>query len=373
MADSSGFWAKLAAGYAYVKGKVSAGTGWGEKRVTEAADTLQNQLDKSDDLGGALLFGVARGASGAVYDAAKGTVETVVDVAEAGGAGAKWVYDNPEKAWQNAASLADSAGDVLSNPGKIAALAKEGGDLVYTKLAGLTSEQWQEFKGEVQSAETPGEIGQVAGKWAAKLGMTVYAVRSAIRALKLICEGSAVAVEEASVATRAATTETAESEALVGREPGSPEGAAEEGSSITKIRTPEVRNGYTFEFDEQGRVSRISGELSSNPDQGRNLKAQRLAGGDDRLSTDHGGHWIGRVFDGPTDDFNHFAQDGSFNQGPYRRLEALWESYLEQGKPVRVDIRPTYPEGSLRPSSLDVRYSVDGAEMKVDFINQAGG
>lgn len=60
-------------------------------------------------------------------------------------------------------------------------------------------------------------------------------------------------------------------------------------------------------FDDAGRVNGISGELVSNPAQGRNSLAQLQAGGQYRMATDEGGHFVGRRFDGPIDDFNHFA------------------------------------------------------------------
>ena len=195
MPDSPGFWDSLSNGYAFVKGKVSEGATWTEKRVTQTADNIQNQLDQTDPVGSA-EFGLVRGASGVLYNAAKGTVGTVVDVGEAAGAGAKWIYNNPQQAWQTTQDAALYANDVMSDPNKMLALAQQGGGLVYTKLAGLTKQQWEEFKGDIANANTPGEMGQVEGKWATKLALTVYAVRSAIQGLKAICEGEAAVTLE---------------------------------------------------------------------------------------------------------------------------------------------------------------------------------
>jgi len=193
--DSPGFWDSLSNGYSYVKGKVSEGATWTENRVSQTADSIQKQLDQTDPVGSA-EFGILRGAGGVLYGAAKGTVGTVVDLGEAGVAGAKWVYNNPQQAWQNTTDAAAYVDDLMSDPNKMLALAQQGGGLVYTKLAGLTKQQWEEFKGDIAAANTPGEMGQVAGKWAAKLGLTVYAVRSAIQGLKAICEGGAAAAAE---------------------------------------------------------------------------------------------------------------------------------------------------------------------------------
>jgi len=135
----------------------------------------------------------------------------------------------------------------------------------------------------------------------------------------------------------------------------------------------ETRNGYEYTFDEQGRVAHVEGDLDSNPAQGRNTKAQLSAGGDDRLPTDEGGHFVGRRFDGPTDDFNHFAQDMNFNRGAYKSLENSWQRALDNGSEVHVDITPNYSGDSLRLDSLDVNYTIDGVPYQKTFINQPGG
>jgi hypothetical protein len=92
------------------------------------------------------------------------------------------------------------------------------------------------------------------------------------------------------------------------------------------------------------------------------------------LATDQGGHFIGRRFDGPMDDFNHFAQNGNFNNGAYKSLENSWQRAIEQGKSVEVDIAPTYPGDSLRPSSITVKQWIDGIpEDPISFGNNVGG
>lgn len=86
----------------------------------------------------------------------------------------------------------------------------------------------------------------------------------------------------------------------------------------------EVRNGYDYQIDETGRTRRVSGALQIVDKQVRSKSAQAQAGGADRRPTDDGGHYIAARFDGPTDAFNHFAQDANFNRGEYRRLEDQW-------------------------------------------------
>jgi hypothetical protein len=145
--------------------------------------------------------------------------------------------------------------------------------------------------------------------------------------------------------------------------------AAEGGAGIRV----EVRNGYAYTLDDTGRAVRIQGELTSNPAQVRNIQAQLEAGGSYRLSTDEGGHFIGRRFNGPLDDFNHFAQNVNFNRGAYKSLENTWQRALDLGQPVYVDIKPSYAGPSLRPEGLRINYSIDGQPSRVSFKNKPGG
>lgn len=72
-----------------------------------------------------------------------------------------------------------------------------------------------------------------------------------------------------------------------------------------------VGNGYDYAIDAQERTRSVSGTLTLNPDQHRSRSAQTAAGGADRLPGDDGGHYIARRFNGPTEAFNHFAQDAT--------------------------------------------------------------
>ena len=144
------------------------------------------------------------------------------------------------------------------------------------------------------------------------------------------------------------------------------------GASAGALRT-EVRNGYTYTLDDLNRTTRIEGDLVSNPAQGRSASAQLRAGGADRLATDEGGHFVGRRFNGPLDDFNHFAQDMNLNRGAYKALENSWERALRNGSSVSIDIATGYLENSLRPRSLKINYTINGAPYEESFINRPGG
>jgi hypothetical protein len=139
------------------------------------------------------------------------------------------------------------------------------------------------------------------------------------------------------------------------------------------VRVVKMSKGYRYEMDELGRVRKVEGELKRNPAQGRNKRAQLDAGGRDRLPTDEGGHYAGRRFDGPTEEFNHFAQDQNFNRGAYKALENKWDAALQNGRSVRVEIVPNYTGNSLRPDSLNVKYWIDGRPSMKVFFNRPGG
>lgn len=133
-------------------------------------------------------------------------------------------------------------------------------------------------------------------------------------------------------------------------------------------------NGYQYRFDASGRMASVGGDLTLNRQNTRNQPAQLRAGGLDRLLGDQGGHYIGRQFNGPTREFNHFAQDGNFNMGAYRALEGQWARSLEQGSRVNVRIAPTYTGSSLRPTSITVTYQVNNARpVERIFTNRHGG
>ncbi|UAK26467.1 DNA/RNA non-specific endonuclease [Sphingomonas nostoxanthinifaciens] len=116
----------------------------------------------------------------------------------------------------------------------------------------------------------------------------------------------------------------------------------------------------------------VDGKLTFAPGQ-RSRSAQASAGGSDRLPTDDGGHYIAVRFNGPSDTFNHFAQDANFNRGGYRVLESEWAKDIKQGKQVYVAIVPVYMGSSKRPRTLAVESVVDGVASLRLFQNSSKG
>ncbi|UZK65350.1 DNA/RNA non-specific endonuclease [Sphingomonas sp. M1-B02] len=131
-----------------------------------------------------------------------------------------------------------------------------------------------------------------------------------------------------------------------------------------------MRNGYTYEIDARGRTRRVSGLLSDTDTPARSSTTQAKAGGEDRRISDDGGHYIAARFDGPTDAFNHFAQDANFNRGRYRVLEDEWAKAKRAGKEVTATIVPHCREGALRPFEIDVSFTVNGQKRSIKMPNE---
>lgn len=142
-------------------------------------------------------------------------------------------------------------------------------------------------------------------------------------------------------------------------------------------RTPPLRpirrNGYTYHLDENGDPRKIiAPELSMDAQTPRSRSAQANAGKPDRLPTDDGGHFIAHRFNGPSDAFNHFAQDRSLNRGRYRVVEQEWADGRKAGKDVSLKMEIDYPKGSRRPDFIEIWYNIDGKEKHVKFDNRPG-
>jgi len=114
----------------------------------------------------------------------------------------------------------------------------------------------------------------------------------------------------------------------------------------------------------------VLGTLELAYTQVRSKTAQAQAGGADRRATDDGGHYIAARFNGPTDAFNHFAQDANFNRGEYRFLEDQWARAKRPGRDVTVKIVPSYDGASKRPSVINIWFTINGHEESVRIPNE---
>ena len=140
-------------------------------------------------------------------------------------------------------------------------------------------------------------------------------------------------------------------------------------ASSAEFRTI-VRNGYTYQIDARERTRRVSGALTVTNVPIRSRASQAQAGGAERRATDDGGHYIASCFNGPTEAFNHFAQNANFNRGGYRVLEDERARKKRGGKTISVRIVPRFEGESVRPSVIDVWWTVDGDEKSLKFPNE---
>lgn len=126
------------------------------------------------------------------------------------------------------------------------------------------------------------------------------------------------------------------------------------------------QHGYRYTSDMFGRPVTASGDLTLNSKPGATRDAtakqnQLLAGGDDRLSTDQGGHGLGNQFFGRNDEWNLTPQDGNLNHSAYRVMENSWRTTLKApGGTVHAEVRNVYDQPTLRPTDYVAQYSLNG-------------
>lgn len=83
----------------------------------------------------------------------------------------------------------------------------------------------------------------------------------------------------------------------------------------------------------------------------RNAYAQRTVGGNDRLTTDDGGHLIGTRFNGSGEKENIDAQDANLNRGSYKIHENELANQLNSGNKVYENVQTFKSNGSQRPDA----------------------
>lgn len=116
-------------------------------------------------------------------------------------------------------------------------------------------------------------------------------------------------------------------------------------------------NGYSYETDKFGRITRCEGTLRLEEGK-RNTAHQIRAGGEYRLENDEGGHLIGRRFGGSEKVDNLVPMDSHVNGGEYKEIENDWAAELEKGSNVDVKIQCRYSGESLRPTEFIIKYKI---------------
>ena len=66
--------------------------------------------------------------------------------------------------------------------------------------------------------------------------------------------------------------------------------------------------------------------------------------------------------------------NSNLNRSLWKKLENGWAKLLQEGKTVKVEIKPVYQDTDIRPTKFNVSYSIDnGRFMQTKLLNQAGG
>ena len=124
-------------------------------------------------------------------------------------------------------------------------------------------------------------------------------------------------------------------------------------------------NGYSYETDKLGRITRCEGTL-------------RLEDGKRNTAHQVRGHLIGRRFGGSEKVDNLVPMDSHVNGVEYKELEDDWAAELDKGSTVDVKIQCRYSGDSSRPTDFIVKYKItdkDGFERNETkrIHNQEGG
>ena len=117
---------------------------------------------------------------------------------------------------------------------------------------------------------------------------------------------------------------------------------------------------YIYRTDEVGRIDRAYAE-----DLQLKLHEDRLRHNSNTLDKeigDHAGRIFGDLFGGSPELDNLVSQAKDVNLKEYRRIERDWADALKSNPPkkVEVDIKINYEGSSMRPSSFEVNYKIDG-------------
>lgn len=128
------------------------------------------------------------------------------------------------------------------------------------------------------------------------------------------------------------------------------------------------KNDYEFKTDGEGRPALVSAKLEL--EEGQRSPEQTKIGKMGK-PTDEGGHLIATRFDGPPDAFNVVPQDAHLNRGDWKEMENEWADHIEEGRDVKVLVKPLYDDKSIRPARFDVVYQVDDQIYQKSFVNKS--
>lgn len=125
-------------------------------------------------------------------------------------------------------------------------------------------------------------------------------------------------------------------------------------------------HNYTYKTNGDGIISEAHADLQLKTHDGRLSHNPKTPG---KLQGDHAGHLFGDRFGGSPELDNLVSQAQKVNQSEYKILENQWAKALGEGKSVTVDIKLNYDIGGVRPTSFDVKYTIDGIPFRKTISN----
>ena len=133
-------------------------------------------------------------------------------------------------------------------------------------------------------------------------------------------------------------------------------------------------NGYQYKTSENGSIISAEGTLHLKEREGRlQIKdsIKDIGKGDEREGDDRG-HLIGDQFDGSNGLENMIPQDATVNRNDFKNFENSLAREVKDGKVVEYKVEPVYEDGSRRPLTIVVTYSIEGEDSIRIFPNGDG-
>jgi len=124
--------------------------------------------------------------------------------------------------------------------------------------------------------------------------------------------------------------------------------------------------GYINETDELGRLSKVQTHDLQLSTQDRLPHKGKMPV---KIIGDHAWHLFGDRFGGSPQLDNLVSQASNVNLSKFKIIENEWASAIKEGKKVDVEIKINYKHDELRPSSFNVKYTIDGKKFNTFIKN----
>jgi hypothetical protein len=137
--------------------------------------------------------------------------------------------------------------------------------------------------------------------------------------------------------------------------------------------TEYVLHENIYKTDDKGRIISCESAPKDGAVNPRDEKAQKEAGGEDRKTTDVGGHIVAHEMGGDNGLGNLIPMDGRLNNSDYKRMENQISKAHAEGKDVKVKTEIEYSGDSERPDTIKTTVTIDGKDTVYTFDNNADG